>query len=183
MRIISGSSRGLKLVSPEGTDTRPTLDRVKEAVFSMLLPYIYDSVVLDLFAGSGAMGIEALSRGAKMAVFVDCSEDAAKCIKTNVNNARMGDKASVILSDSCDYLRDTKEKFDIVFIDPPYTADLYNRSLELIAEHNILNQDAIIVVEWDYESGFDSLCPAFEIIKEKKYGRVGISVLKRRNFE
>ena len=179
MRVISGKVRGMKLVSPDGEDTRPTLDRVKEAVFSMLLPYINESVVLDLFAGSGAMGIEALSRGAKKAVFVDFSEKAIACIKTNVNNAQMAEDSLIIRSDSCKFLREYPEAFDIIFIDPPYESGLYENVFSLIASNGLINDEGLIIAEWDYENGIGNLPLEFELVKEKKYGRVGISVLKR----
>ncbi len=183
MRVISGKVRGMKLVSPDGEDTRPTLDRVKEAVFSMLLPYINESVVLDLFAGSGAMGIEALSRGAKKAVFVDSSGKAISCIKANVNNAQMAEDSLIVCSDSCKFLSEYSEVFDIIFIDPPYESGLYEKVFSLIASKDLISHEGLIIAEWDYENGIGSLPREFEIVKEKKYGRVGISVFKRSQRE
>lgn len=183
MRVISGKVRGMKLVSPEGESTRPTLDRVKEAVFSMLLPYISESVVLDLFAGSGAMGIEALSRGAKKSVFVDSSEKAIDCIKTNINNAKMAEDSLIIRSDSCKFLREYSGEFDIIFIDPPYESGLYENVFSLIASNDLIDSNGLIIAEWDYENGIGNLPGEFELVKEKKYGRVGISVFKRRQRE
>ena len=180
MRVISGKVRGMKLVAPEGESTRPTLDRVKEAVFSMLLPYINEALVLDLFAGSGAMGIEALSRGAKKSVFVDSSEKAINCIKANINNARMAEDSLIIHSDFCKFLCEYSGAFDIVFIDPPYEAGLYEKVFSLLASNNLISPDGLIIAEWDYENGIGNLPSEFELVKEKKYGRVGISVFKRR---
>jgi len=116
VRVISGKVRGLKLKSPEGEETRPTLDRVKEAVFSMLLPYLSDATVLDLFAGSGALGIEALSRGSKKAFFVDRSDKAIDCIKRNVADAGFENDAFVLKDNAETFLKNTKTKFDIVFL-------------------------------------------------------------------
>ena len=178
MRVISGKARGLKLTSPAGSDTRPTLDRVKEAIFSMLLPYLSGASVLDLFAGSGALGIEALSRGADKAVFVDKSNEAVKCIKKNLTAAKVEDFSTVLMSSSESYLMDCTEKFDIIFIDPPYAEGLYENILSLIEKYNILAESGIIVVESDYDIGFTDRIGHFEILKEKKYGRVGITVLK-----
>ncbi len=178
MRVVSGSVRGLKLIAPAGEDTRPTLDRVKEAVFSMLSPYIYDSTVLDAFAGSGALGIESLSRGAEHAVFADCDINAVKCIKTNLQNTKMEDKSTVYSGNILDYIKSCDKKFDIIFLDPPYESGLYIEVLDAIQNNGILSDDGIIVTEWDYSKKPD-LGKFFEIVKEKKYGRVGISLLKR----
>ncbi len=179
MRVIAGSLRGMKLDSPQGINTRPTLDRVKEAVFSMLMPYINDAVVLDAFAGSGAIGIEAISRGADKAVFVDNSKEAVKCINTNILSARIQDKSIVENCDILKYLSHCKEKFDIIFLDPPYFEGIYSSVLKVLSEKELLNQNGLIIVEWDYETGFTDKLFEFEIFKKKKYGRVGICVLKR----
>ena len=122
MRIISGLKRGLKLKSLEGSDTRPTLDSVKEAIFSMLFDSVRDAKVLDLFAGSGALGLEALSRGAKEAVFVDANPKACSIIKANIESAKMENASAIVRSDAMEYLKKTKaekQKFDLIFLDPP----------------------------------------------------------------
>ena len=178
MRVIAGKVRGLKLNTPEGINTRPTLDRVKEAVFSMLLPYLNGAVVLDLFAGSGALGIESLSRGAAKAYFVDNSQEALNCVKSNILAAKL-ESDTIIKKMSADiFLNSCDEKFDIIFLDPPYSQNLYTSVLQIISERKLLAEDGLIVVEWDYESGFLNEEQNFEVFKEKKYGRVGISVLK-----
>lgn len=178
MRVISGSARGLKLNSPSGINTRPTLDRVKEALFSMLLPYLNGAVVLDLFAGSGALGIEALSRGADKSYFIDNSDDAIRCINSNVSSARLNDRSIILKANAANFLENCDCKFDIIFLDPPYAKGMYGDTLDLIAKHKILSDNGLIIAEWDYETGFtDKIC-SFEIFKEKKYGRVGITVLK-----
>lgn len=179
MRIISGEFRGLKLDSPDGIDTRPTLDRVKEAVFSMLMPYLKDASVLDLFAGSGSLGLEALSRGAKKAVFVDSNKKAVNCIDRNITAAKVGDKSIVYTADSLSFLKDCNDKFDLIFLDPPYFEGFYASVIRLIDERNLLSKNGLIVVEWDYENGFTNDLSGFNLLKEKKYGRVGISVLNR----
>jgi len=178
VRVISGKVRGLKLECPQGFETRPTLDRVKEAVFSMLLPYIANSSVLDLYAGSGALGIEALSRGADSAVFIDDNEDAYNCIKRNLSNAKFNNKATVLRTSAESFLKSSDRKFDIIFIDPPYSKDMYSSTLKLIRDFKILSNEGIILAEWDYEIGFTSTLSGFVVEKEKKYGRVGVSVLK-----
>lgn len=178
MRVISGSARGLRLNSPDGIDTRPTLDRVKEALFSMLQTHIADAAVLDLFSGSGALGIECLSRGAKKAVFIDASPQAISCINLNISSARVADKSYVLKNDFRDYLKYCRERFDIIFLDPPYSNGFYKTALDLICEKQLLNDDGFIIVEWDSEIGFRNENSAFSVYKEKRYGRVGITVLK-----
>lgn len=179
MRVIAGSMRGLRLSAPDGINTRPTLDRVKEAVFSMLMPYLSNAVVLDLFAGSGAIGIEALSRGASKAVFIDNDKSAISCIKKNISSGKVEERANVFCMDAIKYLSECNERFDIIFLDPPYFNNAYSSVLESIAKKDILSPDGIIVVEWDYEHGFINNGAEFSIFKEKKYGRVGITTLKR----
>ncbi len=178
MRVISGKVRGLKLDCPQGIETRPTLDRVKEAVFSMLLPYIVDSSVLDLYAGSGALGIEALSRGADSAVFIDDNEAACNCIESNLSKSKFDVQSKVIKTSVENFLKSTDKKFDIIFLDPPYSKNMYSKALKLIRDYNVLSANGIILVEWDYEIGFTKDLSDFVVVKEKKYGRVGVSVLK-----
>lgn len=176
MRVISGTARGLKLESLEGLDTRPTLDRVKEAVFSMLFDKIADSRVLDLFAGSGALGIECLSRGADSCVFVDINKKAAEVIKNNLSKARLDLKAEVKVCDYKSYLTKADESFDLIFLDPPYKMGELGGILTLIKENNILNEGGIIIVESDVN--FPPQIPCFKIVKNKSYGRVGIFILE-----
>ncbi len=177
MRVISGSARGLRLESPRGSSTRPTLDRVKEAVFSMLAPRLLDARVLDLFSGSGALGIEALSRGAAHGVFVEKSPAAVSVIKTNLERARLRERATVVtLSYEC-YLDACKDTFDIVLLDPPYAmwerADIFDRLLCA----DILAPGGIIIAETE---GKTPLAAAgFSLIKSKRYGRVGIYLFER----
>lgn len=143
MRVISGKSRGKKLISLEGDNTRPTLDRVKEALFNIIQFDIKDAVVLDLFAGTGALGIEALSRGAKEVVFCDKVPDAIKVIKQNVTNTSNLDKATIINKDCKDVLKDLSKqnkKFDIVFLDPPYKTNLAIESMQKIIMSNLLTK-------------------------------------------
>ena len=181
MRVISGSARGLKLESPDGDKTRPTLDRVKEALFSMLFPYLNGAEVLDLFAGTGALGIEALSRGADKSCFVDNSKDAIRVINSNVSAARFVDSSTVLKTDAIEFLKNCDQKFDIIFLDPPYANGLYEASVNLISENKILKKDGLIVIEQDLDApSMNTFGDAFAVFKEKKYGRVGITVLKWR---
>ena len=177
MRVISGSAKGRKLISPEGQRVRPTLDRVKESIFNMLSVGIYDSCVLDLFAGSGALGIEALSRGAKKAVFVDVSSDSLKIIRQNIELTHFEDKSDCFLRDFITYLNETTEKFDYIFLDPPYAADFLTPALSLIHKNKILNKDGIVVCELDSSDSY-SAADGFDIYRDKKYGKARILLMK-----
>lgn len=179
MRVISGKVRGLKLISPPGEDTRPTLDRVKEAVFSMISPFLIDAKVLDLFSGSGALGIESLSRGALNAVFVDNSNIAIKCIRSNIEAAKFDNVSTILQKDSAAFLKENKNSYDIIFLDPPYLKNMYTKTLEEILKNNALSVDGIIVLEYDHTAVNLLIPDGFTVIKEKKYGRVGVMVLKR----
>ena len=176
MRVISGSARGLKLSTIDSLDTRPTLDRVKEAIFSILLPYIPSSHCLDLFAGSGALGIEALSRGAESAVFVDANQKCISVIEQNVKKARLEDKSSILNQDFASYLKGCHRHFDIIFLDPPYKMDRLDEILTLISHNSVLAKDGIILLETD--EGAEVNHSAFNVIKQKKYGRVNVFVLE-----
>ena len=178
MRVISGSARGLKLASPEGLDTRPTLDRVKEALFSILAPELRGAAVLDLFAGSGALGIEALSRGGERAVFVDKSAAAREIIAKNLEASRLRQRARVVAGDALDYLRGCGDSFDIIFLDPPYGGGLYERALGLIAEKRLLAAGGAAAVEWDEAGGEPDFPKEFAREKDRRYGRVRITVLR-----
>ena len=178
LRVISGSARGKKLLCVNGNDIRPTLDRVKESVFNMIAFDIPDSIVLDLFSGSGALGIEALSRGAASCTFVDNFKDSIFVTKKNLESTHLDSLSEILNSDSIDFLDKCKKKFDIIFIDPPYKTELYQKSLEKIKENNLLNDNGFIVLEYDTEitPSFD-FC-GFKVFKEKKYGRVKILLMK-----
>lgn len=177
MRVISGTARGLKLTSLDGLGTRPTLDRVKEALFSMLTPFIYDAHVLDLFAGSGALGIEALSRGSESAVFVDASPNAMQVVRENVSKASLSERAAFHLKKAEDYLNSASEKFDIVFLDPPYSGNFYEACLLSLYKNNLLSDDCVIAVEWDSSLSSPSFPACYNILKERRYGRVMITLL------
>lgn len=177
MRIISGTRRGLKLVSLEGDDTRPTLDRVKEALFSMLIPYLGSARVLDLFAGSGALGIESLSRGASSAVFVDSHSQAMSIVKENVSRAKFEDRASFYQMSASDFLKKADGVFDIVFLDPPYKGNLYEDSLKKLYENKLINEDSVVILEWDSALERPIIPQYYSVLKERKYGRVMITLL------
>lgn len=177
MRVISGSARGKKLVSPEGMDVRPTLDRVKESVFNMIAFSLSDALVLDLFSGSGALGIEALSRGAKGAVFVDKSDTSLSVTKENLRITSLDGKAKCILSDFAEFLENTSDKFDIIFLDPPYSDGLLNEALLLINKRELLADDGYIICETDDEK-FSPDENLFSVYRAKKYGKIFVFVLQ-----
>ncbi len=172
MRVISGSNRGMNLVAPEGMDTRPTTDRIKETLFNMISFDIYDCRFLDLFSGSGQIGIEALSRGAKEAVFVEKDKKAYECIEKNLEKARLVDKASVLKTDVSMALNrlNGHDTFDIVFMDPPYNKQIEKSVLEQLAGSSIISEDTIIIVEASLETEFDYISSiGYTITKEKVY--------------
>ena len=156
MRIITGTARGTRLMTLEGEATRPTAERVKEAVFSMIQFDLLDSTVLDLFAGSGQMGLEALSRGAQKAHFIDKSSEAVDIIRKNAEKTHLAERSSIFCTDSIDYLKRSKGRcrFDFVFIDPPYGSGLVQESLRLLADGNLLNENAWLIVEDETEDIF-----------------------------
>ncbi len=177
MRVVSGSARGKKLLCAEGIDIRPTLDRIKESVFNIIAFDIPDACVLDLFSGSGALGIEALSRGAKECTFVDIAVQSVSVTKKNLDATHLAELASVHCGDSIEFLNNTHKKYDVIFIDPPYNSELYQKALDVIFKNKILTDDGFIVVEYDTEITPDFKITDFKVIKEKKYGRVKILLL------
>ena len=170
MRVIAGSARRLLLKAPDGMDTRPTADRVKESLFNMLNPDLYGCAFLDLFSGSGAIGIEALSRGAQRAVLVDASMECAGIIKQNLEVTRLGENAEIINEDvyaAIERLRRRGDKFDIIFMDPPYAAGYYVPVMEAIKKADILAAEGYIVAE--SAKGVDfTAAEGFKIFKERK---------------
>ena len=172
MRVIAGSAKRLQLKTIEGMDTRPTTDRIKETLFNMISAYIADSNFLDLFSGSGAIGIEALSRGAACAVFVEQSKKAMECIKENLRYTKLADKAEVYETDVLNALNrlEGKKTFDYIFVDPPYNQLHEKRVLEYLSNSTLLSADGIIIVEASLETEFSYVKElGFSIIKEKMY--------------
>lgn len=177
LRVTAGKMRGLKLESLDGITTRPTLDKVKQAIFNMLFDKTYDASVLDLFSGSGSMGIESISRGALFCTFVDINTDAIDIINKNIKKSKTEQNSKVIKSDYVSFLNSTNSKFDLVFLDPPYNSDYVNNSLLLLKQNDLLNKDCIIVVESSKEN-VPSFCEEYQIIKQKFYGTVCVSLLE-----
>ena len=186
MRIISGKARGTKLYTLDGTATRPTLDRVKESLFNIIQNDIEDSTVLDLFSGSGAIGLEFLSRGAKRAVLCDSSKDAIKIIKQNVQKTHFEEKVEVYNMEFTKLVeRLQNQKFDIIYIDPPYATDFIKISLEKIIEYELVNENTKIIVETDDETRILNQIEKMdvEITDKRKYGRATIIFLKYRKTQ
>ncbi len=173
MRVITGSARGRRLKTPEGQDIRPTTDNVKESVFNILQFDIEGRRVLDLFAGTGQLGIECLSRGAREAVFIDADRDAVKIIKENLKTC--GFSAPVLQQDALSYLNNGG-KFDLIFVDPPYDAGLYEPVLEKINSVDILLDGGIILCESRRETMLPNMRKPYYKKKEYRYGRVKLSL-------
>jgi len=179
MRVITGSARGVRLKTPDGLKTRPTSDRVKEAVFSIVQFEVEGSRFLDLFAGTGQMGIEALSRGAASAVFVDGWKDACALVRENLKLARLTEKARVVQSDYLSYLQRCKEQFDIVFLDPPYAEIFLENALKQISEIDILSDRGIIICERPAEKQLDLDIPGLVRCKDYRYGKTWVTVFRK----
>ncbi len=179
MRVITGSARGRKLKTPENDDIRPTTDNVKEAVFNIIQFDVEGRRVLDLFAGTGQLGIEALSRGAAEAVFVDRDREAVKIVKENLKTCSL--QAAVRQEDALTALR-RDEKFDLIFVDPPYDAGLYGDVLETIKSVDKLTDGGIIICEARRDEPLPELDPPYGKRKEYRYGKVKIAVYTKESM-
>ena len=178
MRVITGSARGRKLKTPENYDIRPTTDNVKESVFNIIQFDIEGRRVLDLFAGTGQLGIECLSRGAASAVFVDQSREAVKIVKDNLKAC--GLSGTVVQSDAMSFLR-TCGKFDIIFVDPPYDSDLYESVLNTVNSIDILSDGGIIVCESRRERALPDMSAPYKKRREYTYGKVKLCIYTKEN--
>ena len=179
MRIIAGTARSRAIKAPKGMDTRPTLDRVRETIFNILQFDVKDARVLDLYAGSGALALEALSRGAASAVFVDAREDSCRLIRENLKRTKLEKEGRVVRSDYLDYLKRCRETFNIILLDPPYAEVFLENALKRITEIDILETNGIIVAErplekelpWDFEGYTRS--------KDYKYGKTLLTIYRK----
>ena len=182
MRVIAGKWKSKRLNSPKTEKTRPTLDRVKEALFSMLSPYIQDAVVLDLFSGTGNLGIEALSRGASFAYLNDVNYEAVKVIYSNVQLTNYENYAKITKKDyeKClKALNEEKVKFNIIFLDPPYESKVEEKVLSLISNSDLIHKDTLIILESDKEKIFKENIDGLCLIDKRTYGRVMLRIYKR----
>ncbi len=171
MRVISGSARRLNLVTPKGMSTRPTSDKVKETLFNILAPDLYDARFLDLFAGSGGIGIEALSRGSSYCAFVEKDKDAVSCIRKNLETTHLADKAHVVPYDVLISVASLGNKrFDIVFMDPPYDQGLEKRTLELLYRADIIDNETLLIAEVSISHDMSYVGDlGYEIVRIKEY--------------
>ena len=181
MRVITGSARGMRLETLEGTDVRPTSEKVKEAIFSAINFEIEGRRILDLFAGSGQLGIEALSRGAERCVFTDQSQNAIEVIKRNVQKTGFLKESVVCRTDYASFLRGTKEAFDIVFIDPPYNEGLYTDAVQKTAK--VMSDYGIIVVEHPADVELPEEANGFTVYRTYKYGKLVSVTIYKKNME
>lgn len=172
MRVIAGSAKRLKLKTVEGMETRPTTDRIKETLFNMISPGLLDCTFLDLFSGSGGIGIEALSRGAKKAVFVEQNAKAAACIRENLEYTKLSERASLLKMDVFAALKRLEGTitFDYIFMDPPYNQEWEKRVLTYLADSDLMDEDTVVIVEASMETDFSYLSDLFySVIKRKEY--------------
>ena len=184
MRVISGTARGKKLNTLSGLNTRPTLDRVKEAVFSIIQFDLEDKYVLDLFSGSGALAIESLSRGAKYAVLCDNSYEAIRIIKQNIKETKFEDKSEIINKDYVEALKKLNKqntKFDIIFLDPPYKSDFAIKAIKYIFDNDIITEDVTIIFETDDKNKEQEILKYKEmrIFDIRKYGSVYVIFIRK----
>ncbi|MCI8594755.1 MAG: 16S rRNA (guanine(966)-N(2))-methyltransferase RsmD [Oscillospiraceae bacterium] len=179
MRVITGIARGRKLKELPGMETRPTTDRVKESIFNIIQFDVPGRKVLDLFAGTGQLGVEALSRGASSAVFVDARKDAANLVRENLKLTGFSETGRVVQGDALAFLRSCKEKFDVIFLDPPYQTTLLDEALSAIAAIDILSKNGIIVCESTADRELPALEPPYEKGKDYRYGKIKLTVYRR----
>ena len=179
MRVITGKARGVQLKTPDGMQTRPTADRVKEACFSIINFDLPGAAVLDLFGGTGQLGIEALSRGAKSATFIDAREDACKIIRENLKRTKLESQGRVVRSDYLAYLKRCREKFDIILLDPPYAEVFLENALKCITEIDILQTGGIIVAERPVEKELPFEFEGYTRSRDYKYGKTLLTIYRK----
>ncbi len=185
MRVISGKCKGKRLFVSKGLSLRPTSDRVKEAIFDILQKFPPGKNVLDLFAGTGALGIEALSRGAQRAVFVEGSARSGAILRRNIEACRLSGQAEVVCKEAhagLKALEEREDSFDLIFLDPPYGKGLAYRALEILSRSPILSANALIVAEHSPDEDLSSL-PSLERIDRRKYGGTQVSLFRRKEKE
>ena len=179
MRIISGTARGRKLKEPQGKDTRPTTDKVKESLFNIIQFELEGRRVLDLFAGTGQLGLEALSRGAEHCTFVDQRRESVTLVKENIKLCRFEERSQVVLGEAQTFLRSCRERFDVILLDPPYQTNLLEQCVEKIARFDILREHGIIVCESGAEWTVPPMTLPYETGREYRYGQIKLTVCRR----
>ena len=177
--VITGTARGMRLKELPGLETRPTTDKVKESVFNIVQFDVEGRRVLDLFGGTGQMGIEALSRGAASCTFVDVRKEAAAVIRANLAHTKLEEQGKVVQGDYLAFLTGCREKFDLVFLDPPYGAGMLEKALEAIAKIDIMTENGIIVCESAAESALPELAAPYAKGRDYRYGKIKITLYHR----
>lgn len=180
MRVITGSARGRRLETLEGEDVRPTTDRIKEAVFSVIQFETEGRAFLDLFSGSGQMGIEALSRGAKAAYFVDSSKKSVETVKRNLKTTKLEADAKVFQMDFHSFLSMNSQRFDIAFLDPPYKTGMLQDALSLVHEH--MNETGVIIAENPLNEEILSNYGEFVLDRQYRYGKIKITTFRHKDY-
>lgn len=181
MRVISGYLKGRKLEGYMVETTRPTMDRVKESMFASIQNYVDNAVVLDLFCGSGSLGIEAISMGANKCYFVDNNENIVKCLKKNINNLDISNKSCIIKKDYRDalmYFKNNNAKFNIILVDAPYKMEVMNEVANIINDYNLLANNGILVLEYSFDS-VQNIYGKLSLIKTKKYSDKYVGIYKK----
>lgn len=177
MKIISGKYKGKQIKGFDIEGTRPTMDRVKESLFAMIQSKLKESKVLDLFAGSGNLGLESFSNGASFVTFVDKNKKAIEKVKQNISELNITEKYELVTSDFMNFLKNQTKKYDLIFLDPPYKANLLEKAISLILENNLLEEDGIIICEYEnLKLGISDLI----VWKERKYGTKMITIYKKK---
>lgn len=179
MRIISGTARGRKLKELQGEETRPTTDRVKESMFNIVQFDIEGRKILDLFGGTGQLGLEGLSRGAAAAVFVDVRKDAVALIRENLESTGLAERGRAVQSDYMAFLTGCGEKFDLVFLDPPYGTGMLEKALDAIARIDILTENGIMICESAAEHDLPALAAPYGKAREYRYGKIKLTTYRR----
>ena len=179
MRVITGTARGMRLKELPGLETRPTTDKVKESVFNIIQFDIEGRRALDLFGGTGQMGIEALSRGAAHCTFVDLRKEAAAVIRENLAHTRLDGQGTVVQGDYLAFLTGCREKFDLIFLDPPYGKGLLEKALETIAKIDIVTENGIIICESAAESMLPELPAPYVKGRDYRYGKIKVTLYHR----
>ena len=179
MRVITGTARGRRLKEPVGLETRPTADRVKEGIFSSIQFELEGRRVLDLFGGTGQMGIEALSRGAAHATFVDLRKEAVGIIRENLSLTGFSDRATVVQGDYLAFLTRCRETFDVIFLDPPYETELLETAIAHIARHDLLNVHGMMIAEHPVDKALPALSAPYRMGRTYRYGKIAVTIYHR----
>ena len=179
MRVITGTARGRRLHEPEGMATRPTTDNVKESMFNLIQFDIEGRRVLDLFAGTGQLGIEALSRGAAHCTFVDKGREPIAVIRENLKKTRLEERATVVQADYRSWLKTCRQQYDLILLDPPYAEVFLETALKIVSEIDILTNSGIIVCERPYEKSLPDEIPGLARYRDYRYGKAAVTIFRR----